>query len=229
MSAPLVFAHGAGRAGAAAWPRQTELANTAFVTFPGYGDDPPRPTDIGSWVQTLHRAVIGPVHLIAHSYGAIAAVLAAGQSPGWCRSLLLFEPALYSLARGGASVERHITRMVPVVAEAPNLDTASFWSRWMTVMTGVVPDPPVTAQALTTAERFRLLTPPWAIEIPSSTMADVDTLVVTGAWNEEYEEIAAALVRAGARHRRLPGRGHRVVDHPGANQLIIDWVAAHEP
>jgi len=225
----LVFAHGAGRSGVQAWPQQAGLAKEGvFVTFPGYGDQPPQPTDIDAWADTLLAASTEPVHLIAHSFGAVASVLAASRRPRWCCSLLLFEPALYSVARGSVSIEDHIDRLTPIVTEAASLDAAAFWQRWMTAMTGTAPDPAMTPAELTTAERFRLLAPPWTFELPMAVFGEVDTLVVTAGWNQEYEDIAAALVRLGAQHQQLLGHGHRLVDDPAATALIHDWASAHD-
>ncbi|WP_255347047.1 hypothetical protein [Cellulomonas sp. HZM] len=41
-----------------------------------------------------------------------------------------------------------------------------------------------------------------------------------------YDEIADALVRAGARHVELDGAGHRVQDHAEATGLIREVVGA---
>ncbi|MGB8383036.1 MAG: alpha/beta hydrolase [Dermatophilaceae bacterium] len=208
MNHRLVFAHGTGRAGPAAWPEQTKLpVDCAFVTLPGYGDDSPRRTNMDAWVDTLYAASQQPVHLIAYSYGAIPAVLAAGQAPGWCRSLLLFEPATYSLARGRRSVEAHIQRLSPVLHDAASIDTATFWARYLTALTGSPAPLALTSQERVTAERFRLLTPPWSHQLPPAVFATVPTLVVSGDWNAEYEEVAEALVTLGAHHRILRGCG----------------------
>lgn len=43
-------------------------------------------------------------------------------------------------------------------------------------------------------------------------LREVPTTVVTGGWNAEYEAIAAALVRAGARDELLEGSGRRTQD-----------------
>lgn len=180
------------------------------------------------WVRTLRAASPEPVHLVAHSYGAIPAVLAAAQKPAWCRSLLLFEPALYSLARGSNSVEDYTARLTPVVDAAAALDTATFHSRWMTALTGTPPAAAMTPAELVAAERLRLLVPPWTYEVPQATFAMVDTLVVTAGWNQEYEDIAATLVGLGAEHQHLRGYGHRLVDHPEADELIISWAVAHD-
>jgi len=43
---------------------------------------------------------------------------------------------------------------------------------------------------------------------------------VHGAWNAEYEAIAAALAESGAVHVRLPGHKHRPQDHVDFNPLV---------
>lgn len=91
-----------------------------FVTFPGYGNDSPRPTEIGCWVDSLLRVSAEPIHIVASSYGGIPAILAAGRYPTRIQSLVLLEPAAYSLARGGAEVEAFIARMT-----APNTPRAT--------------------------------------------------------------------------------------------------------
>ena len=41
-----------------------------------------------------------------------------------------------------------------------------------------------------------------------------------GAWNAEYEAIAAALAESGAMHVRPPGHKHRPQDHVDFNPLV---------
>ena len=57
-------------------------------------------------------------HVVGHSSGAVAATLSAAASPGLVRSLVLFEPACFALARGGDEVERHVREMSPVFEDA---------------------------------------------------------------------------------------------------------------
>jgi pimeloyl-ACP methyl ester carboxylesterase len=58
---------------------------------------------------------------VAHSAGALAALLAAERSAGRVRSLVLFEPAFFALTRGRAAVEEHVSAMAPVLARADDL------------------------------------------------------------------------------------------------------------
>ena len=223
----MVFVHGAGRAGRACWPEQQDaFPSAAYPILSGFWDDEPARPDIQAWAAQIREACGDGAHVIAHSYGALPAVEAA-TGPGTVRSLILMEPALYSLARGAEHVEDHIARMSPVMAAAPHRGAAEYHVEWLRALG--VPDPvrPTTPEELRMAWRTRLLIPPWDIATPAATIAHVPTLVVTGGWNEEYEEIASALVRAGATHRQLTGFGHRVPDHPDANSIIWEWTERH--
>lgn len=225
---PLVFVHGAGRAGRANWPeQQSAFPSAAYLTLSGFGEEEPAVPDIRSWAAQILEACRDGSHVIAHSYGAIPTVQAAADEPGAVRSLILFEPALYSLARGAEHVEDHIARMSPVLAAAPGLTAAEYGLAWLTAIGTAEPTVPTTAAELKSAERLRLLPAPWDIPTPASVIAGIPTVVVTGGWNEEFEEIASALVRGGATHRSLTGFGHRVPDHPEANSLIRDWAKQH--
>lgn len=48
----------------------------------------------------------------------------------------------------------------------------------------------------------------------------VPTLVVTGGWNQVYDDIATALRLRGAQHLALDGSGHRPQDDPRATAAI---------
>ena len=225
----LVFAHGSGRAGADNWPLQAKLTTDAvFLTFPGYGQNLPRATNIDAWVHCILDACIGPSHIVAASYGGIAAIRAAAERPDLIRSLILFEPAAYSLARGQTNVEARIDRMSPIMGLAPHLSASDYFVKFIRALTDVEPSPPRADVEMTDAERLRLLAPPWSYSLPTHVFRDVPTLVVTGGWNQEYEEIAEAITLLGGEHRELLGHGHRVADHEKANELIMAWSRLHD-
>lgn len=117
--------------------------------------------------------------------------------------------------------------MSPVIAEAPRLTAAEYYLRWSTAIGAPDPKVPTTESELRMAERLRLLPGPWDIPVSTEVFGNVPTLVVTGGWNKEFEEIASALVRLGATHQQLIGYGHRVPDHPEANSLIRGWAERH--
>ena len=70
--------------------------------------------------------------MVAHSYGANAALLAAQARPDLVRSLALLEPACFDLARGMPAVEEHIADMGAVFASAsdPGLSDPDWFARF---------------------------------------------------------------------------------------------------
>jgi pimeloyl-ACP methyl ester carboxylesterase len=223
----LVFIHGSGRVGAANWPNQVErFADAVFLTMPGYGDESPAATNMDEWVGRVLE-LDGEVDVVAHSYGGLPAIFAAAQAPERVRSLTLFEPAAYSYARGRPNTEAMIERMTPIVDKAPTMNAVDYYVSFITALTGSRPSQPEDSSELLAAERNRLLAAPWSFDLPTDVLSAVPTLVLTGAWHEEYEEIGQTMANAGARHARLVGFGHRVQDHPGANSAVADWVSSH--
>lgn len=195
------------------WPAQVDaFPDAAYLTLPGFA--PGTRLDLGEAAAMV--AVRGTGVVVAASFGAVIAARAAEIAAP--RGLVLAEPALYALARGGPAVEALIERMDPIYRR--ELPTAEFWVQAMTALTGVTVAEPSDAAALEAAQRFRNLEAPWHHAVEKSFPADIPTVVVTGAWNLEYEEIAAALAANGARHVQLPGFDHRVADHPGFNDVI---------
>jgi pimeloyl-ACP methyl ester carboxylesterase len=106
---------GAGGGGFSAWPRQVraigdDAASCRFFEYDELGATPE--LQVGALL-----AILGADggHLVAHSVGAVPAMLAAHPARTWY-GLVLFEPACFAAARGGAHVEEHISQMDPVFA-----------------------------------------------------------------------------------------------------------------
>lgn len=70
--------------------------------------------------------------------------------------------------------------------------------------------------------RVRAVPPPWNYVYDASFITAVPTLVITGGWNALYEEVAAALVEAGARRAVLAGYEHRPQDPEQASRLLLE-------
>ena len=215
----VVFVHGAGKAGAEAWPRQAAAADAGWHFLPRAADGDDAGRDAGRVLDQLRAA--GGGHLVAHSYGANAAVLSAQLEPSLVRSLVLLEPACFDLARGMPAVEEHIAAMTPVFAVANDSSvSARDFSRRFAAGMGTEP-PELTEEELEArVGRLRALRPPWGIGLRSEQGLPVRTLVVTTGWSPLYEQTAQSLVAAGARHLTLEGAGHRVQDVPQATQML---------
>jgi pimeloyl-ACP methyl ester carboxylesterase len=160
-------------------------------------------------------------HVVAHSYGANAALIAAQRAPEMVASLALLEPACFDAARGKPAVEEHISAMSPVFAVAGDASVSAreFSSRFAAAM-GT--EPPELPQDVLEAQvaRLRAMPAPWDTGVDAVDALPVRTLVVTGSWSEMYEQIADALVARGAERATLSGNGHRVQDAPGACELL---------
>ncbi|XVQ10541.1 alpha/beta fold hydrolase [Spirillospora sp. CA-255316] len=162
----------------------------------------------------------GGGHLVGHSYGGVAAMLAAGRRPDLVRSLALIQPGAMRPA------ERH-----PVVAEmleraraaggadgAPPGMTPEEFIRASTEGLGL-PVPDATPDRLRAARTSMRERPCWDADVPLEPLATAPwpTLIITGTWEgapELYHRyageplMAAAGVIAeeiGAEHVRVPG------------------------
>lgn len=166
--------------------------------------------------------------MVAHSFGANAALLAAQLEPSLVRSLALLEPACFDLARGKPAVEEHISAMTPVlaVADDPTVSAREFSRRFAAAMGVAAPDLP-DEELEVRVGRLRALSPPWGVGLRSDQVLRARTLVVTGGSDPLYEETATALVALGAQHLTLDGAGHRVQDAPQATALLLAHWADH--
>lgn len=204
------FIHGAGRTGHEAWPLQAamECADFHFVGSIDKSNDPHR---TAAHVRALMSE---PGHVVAHSYGAIAAFILAERHPDLVASMVLFEPATLALARRRTAVEAHIAAMTPVfeLCEDAALSGRVFAERFLRAM-GV--EPKGTAEELEAkGTLLRAIVPPWTFGVDLTVPSRIPTLVVTGAGEPMYGEIAAVLANEGAAHLVLEGTGHRPQDDP---------------
>jgi pimeloyl-ACP methyl ester carboxylesterase len=214
-----VFLHGAGRAGAGAWPEQVATGEPDWVFLDRSRDGDHPVGDAARIIDALSTRAGG--HVVAHSYGANAALLAAQRAPELVSSLTLLEPACLDVARGKAAVEEHISAMSPVFAVADDVSVSAreFSRRFAAAMGTEPPDLPRDVLEAHVA-RLRAMPAPWDTGVSAMGAVLVRTLVVTGGWNEMYEQIADALVVLGAERATLSGNGHRVQDAPGAHELL---------
>ncbi|NOJ60347.1 alpha/beta hydrolase [Arthrobacter sp. 260] len=224
----LVFVHGSGTFGAAAWPTQHALASTydcLFLRRHGFevGADP-LPTDFAADQRIVIEALGEGGHLVAHSQGAIAAMMAAVDRPDLVRSLVLVEPACLSLTTDLPATVAHRALVGELYDRRESLSDEDFLQEFVRLVFSTDARPPSTTEDRRAARRLRLQSPPW--EAPLDIVPGVPTLIVTGGWEPLYEEIADYLAVTGARHVVSPG-GHRPQDTPDGDALIREFVALH--
>lgn len=212
----LVFVHGAGRSGAAAWPEVTR-GDARFL-------DLSASTSLDEHVRIVRAGIQRGDIVVAHSLGAVAAVLALRDIRG-ARAIVLIEPALFDLARGDAAIEGHIDLMDRADREFRADGAAGFWRIVRPVFFGGPFDEDRWAVEAQVAERFATLYRPWGHGITATDVLTAPTTVVTGGWNREYEAVAEALAAAGATICTFPGTGHRPQDDPRFGELVDELVA----
>ncbi len=217
----VVFVHGSGSFGAAAWPRQHGLSldfDCLYVRRHGFATDAdPLPTDHVRDQEIIAGALAGGGHVVAHSQGAVSAMMLAVERPDLVRSLTLVEPACLSLTADLPATRAHIALMAPLFAERSTMADEEFLRLFVRRAFAADAPAPATEDERRAATRLRLQSPPW--EAPLSIVPGVPTLVLTGGWEPLYEEVADYLAATGAVHRVAPG-GHRPHDSPDGAALI---------
>lgn len=218
----LVFAHGSGRIGADAFPEQAQaFPDALFPVLPGYGDDAPAVGDVAAAAHLLALESADAEGLVGHSFGGVSAAIAACmEQPA---ALVLIEPALFQLSREQPASAALIARLEPIYLDAALTDE-TFGRSFLRALHGEDPGPLATPDALSWSRRTRLHGAPWWHPVDPGCIAETRMLVLSGGWNDEYEEVAAALVGLGAEHAVLAGHGHRVMDHPDCSARIREFV-----
>ena len=228
----VVFVHGEGSFGAAAWPKQHGMALHYDALFlRRHGFDPvaePLESDftadaaivLGALADDGRGAAGG--HVVAHSHGAIAAMMAAVERPDLVQSLTLVEPACLSLTAELPATAAHRARMQPLFDVRHQLGDEEFQREFVRRAFPAETPGTATPEGPREARRLRLQAPGW--EAPLQIVPGVPTLVLTGGWEPLYEEIAGYLRETGALHRVAAG-GHRPQDSAEGNRLIRTFIA----
>ena len=232
----VVFVHGSGSFGAAAWPRQHGLAldyDCLFLKRHGFDAvAPPEAPDLEADVALIREALGEGGHLVAHAAGAVPAMLAALRDPGKVFSLILCEPAVFSLTRDLPATKAHRELLQPLFDAAPEMSDEEYEREFVrrvfaadAAAAGRAARPghsaPADEAARRSAARLRLQTPPW--DAPLDIVPGVPTLVLTGGWEPLYEEVAEFLVSTGAKHSQVGGN-HRPQDTGTGRKAIRDFI-----
>ncbi|MDE8670314.1 alpha/beta hydrolase [Pseudarthrobacter sp. H3Y2-7] len=228
----IVFVHGAGPFGAAAWPRQHGMAlkyDALFLRRHGF-DAAAEPVDSSFDEDTAivlrsladdGRGAAGG-HVVAHAEGAISAMMAAVERPDLVYSLTLVEPACLSLTAELPATAAHRALMQPLFEVRHQLGDEDFQREYIRRMFAVDLHEPASTEERRSARRLRLQAPSW--EAPLHIVPGVPTMVLTGGWEPLYEEIAGYLRETGALHRIAAG-GHRPQDSVEGDRAIRSFIA----
>lgn len=228
----VVFVHGSGSFGSAAWPKQHGMAlayDALFLRRSGFdAEAEPLETDFAADTAIILGALsdegrgAAGGHVVAHSQGAISAMMAAVERPDLVYSLTLVEPACLSLTAELPATAAHRSLMEPLFDVRHQLGDEDFQREFVRRAFSAEAPGPTTPEARKAARRLRLQAPPW--EAPLHIVPGVPTLVLTGGWEPLYEEIAGYLRETGALHRTAAG-GHRPHDSVEGDRIIRSFLA----
>nr|WP_043847324.1 alpha/beta hydrolase [Arthrobacter crystallopoietes] len=225
----VVFVHGQGRFGAAAWPYQHRLAgqfDCLFLRRHGYAPTAaPLPTDFQADMHIVLENLGGGGHVVAHSRGAISAMMAAVERPELVQSLTLFEPACLSLTADLPATRAHRERLASLYAARAELTDEQYQHEFSRLMFGSQAGPLRTREERRAARRLRLQEAPWTA--PLTIVPGLPTLVVTGGWEPLYEEVGEYLATTGATHRHAPGH-HRPQDSAEGHRMLLEFLRRHQ-
>ena len=222
---PVLLVHGSFTPGSRTFAEQASLADEfrlGLVDRRGFGASPATErVDFERDAEDIAALLDERAHVVGHSYGGVACLLAAAQRPEGVRSLTVIEPPALALIAGDPAAETLQTRIAAAFAEAS--DPVDLYARFLEAWGFPRPS----ADSLARRDRSALAAsagerPPGEAQIPLDVLAraHLPTLVVSGGWEEAPPEAQALAGHAFAAvcdvlERRLhaerlhvPGRAH---------------------
>jgi pimeloyl-ACP methyl ester carboxylesterase len=212
----VVLLHDGVLAGGLCWSQQLRLADRfalEIVDRAGYGRSQQASPgeDLDADAPLVAGLLPEGAHLVGHSSGAVAAMLAAALRPRAVLSLTLCEPPAFQLAPGSAQAQQ-MARDLEEHLHRPGGDAQ--WLRGFLGIVGrdvVIPDqlPPPLAQGVRAIRAVRRR--PWQGELPVGRLAAASfpKLVISGNHSPAFEAVCDALAaRLKAQRAHVTGAGH---------------------
>jgi pimeloyl-ACP methyl ester carboxylesterase len=239
-----VLVHGSHGWGEYTWSEQRPLSEyyrLLLVDRRGFGRSPG--ADAGDFdvdADSIAQLIPKGAHLVGHSYGGVASLLAAARRPDAVRSLTVSEPPALGLVRGDEAVEEFITRLTAAAKDAA--DPEDYTRRFFAAFGFSAPTEPLDGDALRAATSSWRERPPWEakLDLDGLRAAPFPKLVVRGAWDAAPPEAQAIGGRAfhavcdvlveelEAESATIPGVAHSVqrAGEPFNERLRAFWESA---
>jgi len=186
----------------------------------GYPPSPPPPGERQDWAldaDDVASQLQAPVHLAAHSYGVVGALIAAAQTPQHVRSLTLIEPPLFYLVPGDGEVARLERMGNAVLLEGLSADAATLREFLRLAGSPGVNEGPLPEEVARGVRRAHGSRPPGDArpDLTPLRKAAVPTLVASGGHSAALERICDALAQHLRAQRAVArGAGHFVAAAP---------------
>jgi pimeloyl-ACP methyl ester carboxylesterase len=164
----------------------------------GHGGSPdlegPHRTDYEVDAADVVDALGDGAHLVGHSYGGVAALLAASRRPDLVRSLCLIQPGSLRVAEDHPVIADCLARNRAATGSLPADMTAEQYLRLATESVGM-PTPPATPERLRAARTSMGERPCWDAAVDLGPIADAPwpSLVIVGDWAgapDAYRQLA---------------------------------------
>jgi pimeloyl-ACP methyl ester carboxylesterase len=223
----VLLVHG-GASPATTWAALGQLSQRwtlAFAYRRGFAPSPAPPggrQDFEVDASDLAPLLDNHPHVVAHSYGAVGAVIAAIRRPAQVRSLTLIEPALF-LPPDDPEVKRLERMGDAVLSEGLRADPATLREFLRIAGSPVTEEGPLPEEVVRVVRRAQGSRPPGQAHPPLEVLrrTRIPTLVASGAHHSAIERMCDAVATAlNAQRVIAAGAGHFVVAAPGfADQL----------
>ena len=181
---PAIFVHGSFGWGEETWAKQRPLAEShclLLVDRRGFGGSPADGrVDFDRDANDLAELLGDGAHLVGHSYGGVASLLAAARRPEAVRSLTVIEPPAFGVARGHVVVEQFLEGVHDAMREAA--DPSDYRRRFLRNFGFAATEQTLEGRALEAARSSWQERSPAEAEIPFAALSGVRTLVVRGDW-----------------------------------------------
>jgi len=228
----VVLVHGSLATGEVEWVAQRPLADEGFslvlVDRAGYGHSPGADgEDFVRDGEDLVGLLDGGSHLVAHSYGCLGAMLAAGEAPDSVRSLTLLEPPALTLTTDPAAEKLLAALRAMWAAGCPDDEWLVRFLEAVGTDPGVIP-PDSFDEAVAMVPLLRRGRPPWERDLPWDALASASfpKLVVSGGHSAGFDAICDDLAdRIGASRAVVEGAGHEIqfTGKPINDRLLELW------
>jgi pimeloyl-ACP methyl ester carboxylesterase len=241
---PAVFVHGSFGWGEETWQAQRTLADAyklLLVDRRGYGGSRAKGrADFERDAKDIGGLLDSPAHLVGHSYGGVATLIAAARFPDGVRSLTVIERPALGLLEGDALAAAFLADMETAARESN--DAEEYRARFLQTFGFPAPKETLEGRGLAAAQTSWHERPPSEADIPLDVLARAafPKLVVRGGWDRAplsaqeragtlFGRICDILVNAlDAESAVFPGVAHnpQLIGEPFNDRLRAFWATA---